>query len=277
MNVIEIEGLTKKYKDFTLSNISLELPKGCVMGLIGENGAGKSTLIRSMLGITHYDEGSINVFGKEPSAELHDKIGVVLDEPGIPECFTIKDINAVMKATFSKWDEKQFFDYIKRFELPSKKKFKDFSKGMKMKTCIACALSHNAELLILDEPTSGLDPLVRDEIIDIFNDFTRDENHSILISSHIVSDLEKICDYIAFIHKGRLTLCEEKDILLEQYAFVNLTNEQLSRIDSSAVIGKKANPYGVQAIVDRFKVPKDLETRGIAIEELFLFMSREER
>ena len=239
MNAIEVKNLTKKYKGFSLENLSFTLPGGCIMGLIGENGAGKSTAIKSILGIVRPDSGNIRIFGKEPEADIKNAIGVVLDEVGIPDNFTVRDVNSVMKNSFNNWDNELFRDYISRFRLPEKKIFKSFSKGMKMKLGIAIALSHNAKLLILDEPTSGLDPVVRDEIIDIFNDFTRDENHSILISSHIVSDLEKICDYISFLHNGRLMLCEEKDRLLEQYGFINTTEEVLRELDKSAVIGDR--------------------------------------
>ena len=275
MNAIEINNLTKSYKGFRLDGLSLSLPSGCIMGLIGENGAGKSTAIKSILGIVRPDSGGIKVFGHEISTEDKSDIGVVLDDVGIPESFNVKDVNRIMKNTYTSWDEAQYNNYIKGFRLPEKKKFKEFSKGMKMKLGIAIALSHDAKLLILDEPTSGLDPLVRDEIVDILHDFTRDENHSILISSHIVSDLEKLCDYIAFIHNGRLMLCEEKDILLEQYGFVNITEKQLSTLDPSAVKGKKISPYGVQAIVDRFNIPSGFDIKPITIEELFVFMSKE--
>lgn len=275
MNAIEIKDLTKKYKGFTLEPLSLTLPSGCIMGLVGENGAGKSTTIKSILGIVKPDSGSINVFGHELSDDDKNDIGVVLDNVGLPTVFTVGDVNTVMKRTYTNWDEEQYRRYIESFGLPEKKQFKEYSKGMKMKLGIAIALSHNAKLLILDEPTSGLDPVVRDEIVDILNDFTRDESRSILISSHIISDLEKLCDYIAFIHKGRLTICEEKDMLLEQYGFVNISAEQLSALDRSAVKGKKITPYGVQAIVDRQKAPHSLDIKPVTIEELFVFMAKE--
>lgn len=277
MNAIEVKNLTKKYKGFALENLNLALPQGCIMGLIGENGAGKSTTIKSLLGIIHADSGSIEILGKEPSADIKQDIGVVLDEVGLPQDFNIKEIQAVMKNTFANWQDDVFANYISKFKLPEKKAFKSFSKGMKMKLGIAIALSHDAKLLILDEPTSGLDPVVRDEIVDIFNDFTRDENHSILISSHIVSDLEKICDYIAFLHNGRLMLCEEKDRLLEQYGFINTTQEQINELDKSAVIGKKVTKWGVEALVDREKIPHTFDTKPITIEELFVFMVKEEK
>lgn len=277
MNAIEVKNLTKKYKGFALENLNFTLPQGCIMGLIGENGAGKSTTIKSLLGIVKADSGSIEIFGKEPSADVKQDIGVVLDDVGLPQEFNIREIQAVMRNTFANWQDDVFNDYISRFRLPEKKPFKSFSKGMKMKLGIAIALSHDAKLLILDEATSGLDPVVRDEIVDIFNDFTRDENHSILISSHIVSDLEKICDYIAFLHNGRLMLCEEKDRLLEQYGFINTTADVLEELDKSAVIGKKVTKWGVEALIDREKIPHTFEVKPITIEDLFIFMVKEEK
>ena len=181
-----------------------------------------------------------------------------------------------MKNLFSNWDEKLYNEYLDKFDLPKNKAFSDFSKGMKMKLGIAVALSHHAELLILDEPTSGLDPLVRDEIIDILNDFTREENHSILISSHIVSDLEKLCDYIAFMHKGKLMLCEEKDNLLEQYVFINTTEDQLAELDENAIKGKRSNKWSTEAIVDKNLIPQSFTTKPVSIEDLFVFMAKEE-
>lgn len=277
MNAIEVKNLTKNYKGFTLNNISFDLPSGCIMGLIGENGAGKSTTIRSILGMTKPDNGSISVLGQTVSAQLKEDIGVVLDEVGIPSSLNIKDINKIMKNMYKNWDEKAFFGYIDSFSLPTDKKFSDFSKGMKMKLGIAVALSHNAKLLILDEPTSGLDPLVRDEIIGILNDFTRDEDHSILISSHIVSDLEKLCDYIAFMHNGNLMLCEEKDALLEKYRFINLTEQQLSELDPAAIKGKKVGKFSVEAIADVEKIPSTFNSSPVTIEDLFVFMAKEEK
>ena len=192
MNAIEIRDLTKKFKGFSLDNLSLTLPSGCIMGLIGENGAGKSTTIKSILGMIRPDSGEVKVLGQELTADLKNDIGIVLDEVGLPESINIKNVNTIMKKMFKNWNEKEFYERVDSFSLPRDKAFKNFSKGMKMKLGIAIAMSHDAKLLILDEPTSGLDPLVRDELIDVLNDFTRDENHSILISSHIVSDLEKL-------------------------------------------------------------------------------------
>lgn len=277
-NAIEIKGLVKEYKDFKLDNVDLTLPGGCILGLIGENGAGKSTMIKCLLGIIHKNEGSVTILGRDADKELPDikeDVGVVLDEVGIPDTFRFRQINAVMKNTYKNWDEKEFEGYIERFGLPKDKKFKEFSRGMKMKMGIAIALSHKAKLLVLDEATNGLDPVIRDEVTDIFYEFTRDEDHSILISSHIVSDLEKLCDYVSFIHKGRVLLNEEKDVLLEEYAILSCTEEQLRELDPKAIRGKKSGKYGVQALVKRNAVPAGMNLSPVTIEELFIFMIKE--
>lgn len=280
MNAIEIRGLRKVYVGFELAGIDLTLPSGCIMGLIGENGAGKSTTIKLMLQMIRGDGGTVKLLGRDSrkcSALAREDIGVVLDEVGYPDCMTVKQVNKMMKGIYQNWQEEVYFGYIKKLELPENKEFKDFSRGMKMKLGIAVALSHNAKLLILDEATSGLDPVVRDQVVDIFLDFTREEDHSILISSHIVSDLEKLCDYIAFLHKGRLLLCEEKDVLLEQFGILHCSREQLMEIDPSAIKGKKESAYGVEAIVRRDAAPEGFSLSPVGIEELFVFMVREAR
>ena len=235
MNALEIKNLTKSYPGFTLDNLNLTLPSGCILGLIGENGAGKSTTIKLILDMIHKDSGSIIILGKDNTDSIEltkEDIGVVMDEVGIPECLTVKQVGNVMKNTFSNWDDVEYARLAQKLALPDKKQFKEFSRGMKMKLGIAIALSHKAKLLILDEATSGLDPVVRDEVVEMFSDFTRDENHSILISSHIVSDLEKLCDYVAFLHKGKLLLCEEKDQLLAEYG---LTEAEFADFNGSPV------------------------------------------
>ncbi len=279
-NALEIENLCKNYKGFSLDNVSFTLPSGCIMGLIGENGAGKSTIIKLILDMIKKDGGKIKVLGTdnlESPVLMKENLGVVLDETGLPRLLNAKQINSVLKPTFKNWDEEYYFDFLNRLSVPLDKPFNDFSKGMKMKLAIAAAMSHKPKLLILDEATNGLDPVVRDEITDIFSEFTRDENHSVLISSHIVSDLEKICDYIAFIHKGKLMLCEEKDILRESYAFVHCTENELRRISPEAVIGKKISPYGAEAIVLRSAIPHGMNTSRIDIEQLFVFMAKEDK
>ncbi len=279
MNAIEIKGLTKRYGDFKLDGLNLTLPQGCIMGLVGENGAGKSTTIKLILDMVRKDGGTITLLGRDHqdgAQQLREEIGVVLDEVGISECLTPAQVGRVMKNIYRNWDEEAFSRYLTRFSLPEKQKFKEFSRGMKMKLGIAVALSHHAKLLILDEATSGLDPVIRDEILDIFCEFTRDESHSILISSHIVSDLEKICDYIAFLHKGRLLLCEEKDVLKEQYGILHCTAAALAEIPAEAIVGKKENAYGVEAIVRRSAVPMNLSLSPIDIEQLFIFLAKED-
>ena len=278
MNALEIKNVSKSFSGFCLDKISLTLPSGCIMGLIGENGAGKSTTIKLILDMLHKDGGTITILGKDNEKDISlskEDVGVVMDEVGMPECLTAKQIGNVMKHTFRNWNEAEYARLLQKLSLPDNKPFKDFSRGMKMKLGIAVALSHGAKLLLLDEPTSGLDPVVRDEVVDMFYDFTRDENHSILISSHIVSDLEKLCDYVAFLHKGKLLLCEEKDVLLSEYGIIHCTVEQLSELDKEVIKYKKETPYGAEAIVSREDAPDGFKLSPISIEELFVFMVKE--
>lgn len=278
MNALEIRGLTKAYQGFRLGGLDLTLPSGCIMGLIGENGAGKSTTIKLILDMISKDGGSVKILGRDGADDtvlVREDVGVVMDEVGIPECLTVSQIGKVMKNIFRNWDEAAYDQLVTRFSLPDEKQFKDFSRGMKMKTGIAIALSHDAKLLLLDEATSGLDSVVRDEVVDLLSEFTREENHSILISSHIVSDLEKLCDYVAFLHKGKLMLCEEKDMLLAEYGVVHCTAEQLKGIPENAVKHKKESPYGVEALVLRNDVPAGIDISPVSIEELFVYMVKE--
>ncbi|MBR7178457.1 MAG: ABC transporter ATP-binding protein [Oscillospiraceae bacterium] len=280
MNALEIKNLTKSYPGYRLDNLTLTLPSGCIMGLIGENGAGKSTTVKLILDMIRKDSGTVTILGKDNTESIElikEDIGVVLDEVGIPECLTVEQVQNVMKHTFRRWDEAEFRRLIAEFALPTNKQFKDFSRGMKMKLGIAIALSHHAKLLILDEATSGLDPVVRDEVVDMLYDFTRAEDHSILISSHIVSDLEKLCDYIAFIHKGKLLLCEEKDQLLSEYGIIHCSAEEYQLLPGDAVKYRKQNPYGVDVIVKRSAVPVGMRVSPISIEELFVYMVKEAR
>ena len=280
MNALEIKNLNKSFIGFSLDNISLTLPSGCIMGLVGENGAGKTTTIKLILDILHADSGSISILGrdnKENIALTKEDVGVVMDEAGIPECLTALQVGRIMKHTFRNWNEAEYARLIKKMSLPENKEFKDFSRGMKMKLSIAIAMSHGAKLLLLDEPTSGLDPVVRDEVVEMFSDFTRDEEHSILISSHIVSDLEKLCDFVAFVHKGKLLLCEEKDALLSEYGILHCTADQLADFDTSAIKYKKETPYGVEIMMRRADIPDGFKIIPISIEELFVFMVKEAR
>ncbi len=278
MNALEIKNLTKSFAGFKLDRLSLTLPCGCIMGLIGENGAGKSTTIKLILDMLHKDSGTITILGKDNRDDLRltkEDIGVVMDEVGLPECLNAKQVGKVMKHTFRRWDEAEYARLLQKLSLPESLPFKGYSRGTKMKLGIAIALSHGARLLLLDEATSGLDPVVRDEVVDMLSDFTRDETHSVLISSHIVSDLEKLCDYIAFLHRGKLLLCEEKDVLLAQYGILHCTAAQLRDLPPEAVRYKKQTPYGVEAMVRKSAVPGNLPVSPISIEELFVFMVKE--
>ena len=278
MNAIEIKNLTKEYPGFCLGPLEMTLPSGCILGLVGENGAGKSTTIKLILDMIDRDSGTVTVLGRDNRDGMHltkEDIGVVLDEVGIPDCLDTRKVGKVMAGIYRNWDQSAYERYLKELSVPIGKPFKDFSRGNKMKLGIAIALSHGAKLLILDEATSGLDPVVRDEVVTLFHEFTRDPEHSVLISSHIVSDLEKLCDYIAFLHKGKLLLYEEKDVLMGEYAIVHGTDQQLSGIDPTAVIGSKRNAYGGEMLVRRSAVPTDLTASPITVEELFLFMIKE--
>lgn len=277
-NALEIKNLTKTYESFKLDNLNLTLPKGCILGLIGENGAGKSTTIKLILDIVKKDSGTVTIMGRDNQDNLQiakQDIGVVLDEVGLPECLNSFQIEKIMAYTFKNWDKKLYFSYLDKFSIPKIKQFKELSRGTKMKLGIAVALSHHPKLLILDEATSGLDPVIRDEIVDIFCEFTRDENHSVLISSHIVSDLEKICDYIAFLHKGRLMLFDEKDALMEKYGLIQCSKEELEVLSPDAVKAKKETPYNATALVLRDRVPSSFSISPVNIEELFIFMAKE--
>lgn len=277
MNALVINDLCKEYKDFKLDHINLSLPSGCIMGLIGENGAGKSTTIKLILDMIKKDEGHIEILGKDNSVNIENlkqDIGVVLDEVGIPECLKANEINNIMKYAFINWNEDKYYQLLSSLNVPTNKEFKEFSRGMKMKMGMAIALSHNPKLLILDEATSGLDPLARDEVLNILNDFTREDEHSILISSHIVSDLEKLCDYIAFIHKGKLMLCEEKDVLLSSYGVIHCDEKLFDQIDKKAILHSRKTAYGIDAVVSRNAV-RNIDVSPISIEDLFLNMVKE--
>lgn len=277
MNALELKHVTKHYTDFMLNDVSFSLPSGCILGLIGENGAGKSTTIHLILNMLRRDGGDICVLGRDNRdrfEQTKQEIGVVLDEACFPESLTARQVDAIMRYVYSRWDSSAFSRYLRRFSLPEQKPFKDFSRGMKMKLAIAVALSHEARLLILDEATSGLDPVARDDILEILYDFTRDETHSILISSHIVSDLEKLCDYIAFLREGRLLLCEEKDRLLERYGLLQCDRQTLQSLSPGVVSGVRESAYGVEAMVDRTKLPRSYTTSRLGIEDIIVFLAK---
>ena len=276
-NAIELNHISKFFGEFSLKNVTLAIPAGTICGLVGENGAGKSTLIRILMGALRPDSGTAAALGVDVSApeflNAKEDIGVVLDEGCFPETLTAPQVGRVMAATYRRWEQDTFDAYCRRFALPEKTAFKDYSRGMKMKLTIAVALSHQAQLLVLDEATAGLDPIVRDEILELFNEFTRDETHSVLISSHILSDLEKLCDYIAFLHQGRLLFCDEKDRLLEEYGIFVGTADQVNSLQDGAVVARENSSFGgVRCLVKRALVPAGWALERPTVEDIVLFL-----
>ena len=279
-NAIEIRGLSKRYKGFSLDNLNLDLPYGCVLGLVGENGAGKSTTIRLIMDALERDGGTVSVLGADNKSreflDLKEDVGVVLDETFVPEILTAKQLGKIMAGTFRRWDQGVYEGWMKRLDLPWDKKFKEYSRGMAMKLGIAAALSHHPRLLLLDEATGGLDPMIREELLEVFADFAAEDGHAVLLSSHIVSDLERICDYIAFLHKGKLVMCEEKDVLLDRYGILKCSREQLKNIPEEAVHGKRVGTYGVEALVEREFMPRDVVIDRPTLEDIILYMVKAE-
>ncbi len=270
-NAISVKNLTKKYEEFKLDNISFQVPMGTIVGFVGENGAGKSTTIRSILGLIPVEQGEIEILGhkingNECNAVWREQIGVVFDECNLPISLKVRDVCHMMKNIYKTWQDEKFTNYLMQFEVPLNKKIKDLSKGMKMKLSIAVALSHDSRLLILDEATSGLDPVIRREILDIFREFIEDEQHTVFISSHITSDIEKIADYVMLIHKGKILFTENKDELLYNYGIVRCSKEQAALIPGDLVVGKEENAFETSVLV------KDLEK----IKESTVFQSAEQ-
>lgn len=283
-NIIEVKGLTKNYSDFKLNNISFNVKYGTIMGLIGQNGAGKSTTINSILGYTQKDAGEILVFNQElndKNIELKNDIGVVFEDINFHETLTPNKISKIMLKTYKNWDTAKFENYLNRFQIPPSKEIKNFSRGMKMKLSISIALSHNPKLLILDESTSGLDPIVRDEILDIFLEFIQDEEHSILVSSHITSDLEKIADYITFIHDGEVIFSENKDELLYNYGIIKCSKNEFNSIDPKDYIAYYECKYQYDILISNSKnfkkKYKNLEIDKASIDEIMLIYIKGEK
>ncbi len=250
--VIEMREVTKNYGDFVLDKVNIAIPSGCICGFVGQNGAGKTTTIKLIMDIIKANSGEIKVFDQDMSKDgkkLKDDIGVVFDEMGFHDFLTGKQINQIMSKMYSKWNEDTFKEYMKRFGLPMNKKCGKFSRGMRMKLQIAAAMSHGAKLLIMDEPTSGLDPIVRNEILEIFQEFVIDEEHTILLSSHITGDIERIADMVIFIDKGRIVLSGEKDEILENHAMIKCTKKDAETIEKEDIVSVRQSAFGVDVLV----------------------------
>ena len=280
-NAFMVSGLTKTYQDFVLDHVSFTVPGGSIVGLIGENGAGKSTTINAALGLIQKEDGVVSILNKEElDGDIKEQIGVVFDGSNYPEILSPRKLNRVMKNIYRTWDEQVYLRLLKQFSLPSDKQIKQFSKGMKMKLAISVAFSHHSRLLILDEATSGLDPVVRDDILDMLLDFVQDEGHSILVSSHITSDLEKIADYIVFIHEGKVVFEKPKDELVEQYGIIKCGAAQFDALDKSDIIAYRKMDYEWQILVSdrermKKKYPKTLVVRATIDEIMLLYVKGE--
>ena len=281
-NALELRHVSRRLGDFELRDVNLTLPKGCILGLVGENGAGKSTTIRLLTGELRPDSGTVSVLDAEPGSpdfrSVKERLGVVLDDAWFPEILNARQVGTMMAMTYESWDAELYESYLARFALPREKNFKDYSRGMRMKLAIAAALAHRPEVLLLDEATAGLDPIVRDEVLEIFREFSEAEDHAILISSHILSDLEKLCDYIAFLHQGKLLFCQEKDRLLETYGLFVGTRQQAEELAEDAVLAREDSGFGgVRAIVRRDAVPACLPLEKPTVEDIILAMVRKEQ
>lgn len=281
-DALELRHVSRRLGDFELRDVNLTLPKGCILGLVGENGAGKSTTIRLLTGELRPDGGTVSVLDAEPGSpdfrSVKERLGVVLDDAWFPEILNARQVGTMMAMTYESWDAELYESYLARFALPREKNFKDYSRGMRMKLAIAVALAHRPEVLLLDEATAGLDPIVRDEVLEIFREFSEAEDHAILISSHILSDLEKLCDYIAFLHQGKLLFCQEKDRLLETYGLFVGTRQQAEELAEDAVLAREDSGFGgVRAIVRRDAVPACLPLEKPTVEDIILGMVRKEQ
>ncbi|MDQ0176363.1 ABC-2 type transport system ATP-binding protein [Bacillus chungangensis] len=282
MNTVELMNVTKKYKNFTLNNVSFSIKKGYITGFIGENGAGKSTTIKLIMNLIKRDSGDIRIFGDDNlqhSTKIKERIGFVYDENYFYEELTIKELRRIIAPFYSKWDDHLFQQYIDMFELPMNQRIKSFSKGMKMKTSIVFALAHHPDFIIMDEPTSGLDPIFRREILDIFHDVMLDEEKTIFFSSHITTDLDRIADYITFIHKGNIIFSQEKDILLERYSIVKGDKQLLDDDTKNEFVSIRQTSVGFEALTSNTQKTKavfgdDVLYEKPSLEDIMYFTSK---
>ena len=280
-NILEINGLCKTYRDFSLKNVTFALPKGYIMGFVGQNGSGKTTTIRSVMNMTRADSGSISVFGLDSvkdSIEIKQRLGVVFDSMYLAEHLTAKQIEQQIRPFYKNWNSDDFFASLKRFSLPDDRSVGDFSKGMKMKLMIAIALAHKPELLILDEPTSGLDPVARDELLDILSDYILDENRGILFSTHITADVERIADYVTILHNGTVWFTGSKDDLTESYAVVKGDEDAIPEGLKERMIGFHSYRNGFEAMIrteDMRSLPETLVCEKASIDEILVYIAKE--
>lgn len=285
-NILELQQVSKTFSrsGFTLDKISFSLPYGAIGGFVGENGAGKTTTIGCILNTIRKDSGTIKLFGREmqdADTDIREKIGVVYDGDNFPGFWTAKRLSPVMEGIYAQWDDGLFQKYLADFHLPPRQKIKDYSKGMTMKLAIAAALSHHPQLLILDEATSGLDPVMRDEMLDVFLEFVQEEDHSILLSSHITSDLEKIADYITFIHNGKLIMTVSKNDLVYNYAVMRCKESQFLALDPSDMIAFRKRDFQIDVLVSDGKKAqrkyKDVVVDHVSVDEIMLLLVKGER
>lgn len=282
-NILEIKGLSKSYDDFTLKDVSFALPKGFIMGFVGQNGSGKTTTIRSILNMARFDSGKITIFGLDSvtdSISIKERLGVVFDSLYLAEHLNAKQIEQQLKPFYKDWSSEEFFRRIKEFNLPDNRKVGDFSKGMKMKLMVAVALSHKAELIILDEPTSGLDPVARDELLDILAEYIEDENRGVLFSTHITADVERIADYVTILHNGKVWYTGTKDELTESYAVIKGAEADIPSSLKEKLIGFHAYRSGFDALVktdDLAGIPDTLEYEKASIDEILVYIAKEDK
>ena len=280
-NVLEINNITKDYKKFKIDNISFNLPKGYIMGFIGANGAGKTTTIKLILNMIKRDSGEIKVFGLDNIREeerIKEQIGVVFDECYYLEDWTLNDVEKAVSMFYKNWNSSIYEKYLKEFNLARDKKVKDLSRGMRMKLMIAVAFSHEAKLLILDEPTSGLDPVARDEFLDILRDYIEDEEKSLIFSSHITSDIEKIADYITYINNGKIIFTGEKDEFLEKYCIIKGGKEDITESQKKEIIGLRMHSTGFEGLIELKKAvgfSSKVIIEKASLDEIMIYMNKE--